>query len=375
MTMIPAVNPAIAERIPLVRRPKPLGLALETRITELTALTDWPAGADHQQQVARASGVINVAALIASDTGLPNLAEDLCWRLHAIFIEPRDVTPDVAVMALMPLTNIARLLTRENQPTEAFELIQRLYRAARHSEVATIRGRDVDLSPWTCTPEHHRRICTELWSTLLIDGARALVRAGCWTRATETIANHRGIGHRLLDGRQIKIMSLLEQDLRPQATALIDSTMPTENWETAVGCLLRLSCRHIGAKAPHDELDSAVDTTLALMNDAEPNTAAFRARLGLTTLDLASDRRSTKAITQLRHAVVDAALSDAYAARDALRSKELCAHLTMEQDHKLNAVLAASGIGRRMLSAEQVHDLTTAVDLAEEYLRTLLMHQ
>lgn len=373
-TVTPAVSPAIAERIPLVRRPKPLGLALETRIAELTALTDWPTGVDHQQEVARASGVINVAALIASDTGLPDLAEDLCWRLHAIFTEPGDVTPDVAVMALMPLTNIARLLIRENQPTEAYELIQRLYRAARHREVATIRSQDVDLSPWTCTREHHRRICTELWSTLLIDGARALARAGCWTRATETIATHRGIGNRLLDGRQIKIMSLLEQDLHPQATALIDSTVPTENWETAVGQLLRLSCRQVSATAPHDELDSAVDTTLVQMNDAEPNTAAFRARLGITTLDLASDR-STRAITQLRRAIVDAALSDAYAARDALRSKALCDHLTPEQEHKLNAVLAASGIGRRMLSAEQFHDLMAAVHLAEEHLRTLLTHQ
>lgn len=373
-TVDPAVNPAIVEQIPLVRRPKPRGLALDTRIAELTALTDWPAGADHHQQVARASGVINVAALIASDLGLAHLAEDLCWRLHALFTEPRDLSPDVAVMALMPLTNIARLLIREGQPTEAYELLQRLYHAARHRGVTTIRGQDVDLVPWTCTPEHHRRICTDLWSTLLIDGARALARAGCWTRAADTIATHRGIGNRLLDGRQIKIMSLLEQDLHPQARALLDSTMPTEAWETAVGQLLRLSCTQAGATPPHDELDSAIEMTLAQMNDADPSTAAFRVRLGLTTLDLAGDH-STTAITQLRHAVVTAALSDAYAARDALRSKALCVHLTTELEHELNGVLAASGIGGRLLAAEQAHDLMAVVHLAEEQLRTLLTHR
>ena len=371
MTVAPAVNPALAEQIPLVRRPKPLGLPLEKRIAELTELTDWPAGADHHQQVARASGVINVAALIASDIGLAGLAEGLCWRLHTIFTEPRDLTPDAAVMALMPLTNIARLLIREGQPTEAYELLQRLYRAARQREVATIRGRNVDLSTWTCTREHHRRVCTDLWSTLLIDGARALARAGCWTRAAETIAAHRGIGTRLLDGRQITIMSLLEQDLHPQARALIDSTVPTETWETAVENLLRLSCTQARPSVPHDEIESAVDTTLALMNDTEPSTAAFRVRLGLTALGLAGDR-STTTITQLRRAVIAAAPNDAYAARDALRNQALCAHLTTDQEHELTAVLASSGLGRRALTGDQAHDLTAAVHRAEEHLRTLL---
>lgn len=370
-TVAPAVNPALAEQIPLVRRPKPLGLPLEKRIAELTALTDWLAGADHHQQVARASGVINVAALIASDIGLAHLAEDLCWRLHTIFTEPREVTPDVAVMALMPLTNIARLLIREGQPNEGYELLQRLYHAARNREVATIRGREVDLSAWTYTREHHRRICTELWSTMLIDGARALARARCWTRAAETIAAHRGIGNRLLDGRQIKIMSLLEQDLRSQATALIDSTVPTETWESAVGQLLRPSCRQGSSAALRDELDSAVDTTLALMNDTEPSTTAFRVRLGLTTLDLAGDR-CTKATTQLRQAVVSASVSDAYAAREALRNQKLCALLTTEEKHQLTAVLAVSGLGQRTMTAGHAHDVTTAVHHAEEHLRTLI---
>ncbi|MBQ0926637.1 hypothetical protein [Saccharopolyspora endophytica] len=373
-TVAPAVNPALAEQIPLVRRPKPLGLPLEKRIAELTALTDWPAGADHHQQVARASGVINVAALIASDIGLAHLAEDLCWRLHTIFAEPRDVTPDVAVMALMPLTNIARLLIREGKPTEAYELLQQLYHAARHREVATIRGQDIDLSAWTHTREHHRRICTELWSTVLIDGARALARAGCWTHAAETIAAHRGIGNRLLDGRQIKIMALLEQDHRSQATALIDSTIPSETWETAVGQLLRLSCRQGSSTDRRDQVDSAVDTTLALMNDTEPSTTAFRVRLGVTTLDLAGDL-STKTITQLRQTVVSAALSDAYAAREAMRNQTLCAQLTTEQKHQLTAVLAVSGLDQRTMSAGQDQDITTAVHHAEEHLRTLIRHR
>jgi hypothetical protein len=72
--------PAIASRIPLVRRTKAPALPLEERINHLTGLTVAPAGASHHDLVARACGVLNYAALIASDVGLPDLAEDLCWR-------------------------------------------------------------------------------------------------------------------------------------------------------------------------------------------------------------------------------------------------------------------------------------------------------
>lgn len=78
------MNPAIAVRIPLVCRIKPPGVPLAMRIAELTALTVEPADAGHQQLVARASGVLNYAALIASDVGMPDLAADLCWRHHMI---------------------------------------------------------------------------------------------------------------------------------------------------------------------------------------------------------------------------------------------------------------------------------------------------
>ncbi|MGI8311744.1 hypothetical protein [Saccharopolyspora hattusasensis] len=271
----------------------------------------------------------------------------------------------------MPLTNTARLLIREGKLTEAYELLQQLYHAARHREVATIRGQDIDLSAWTHTREHHRRVCTELWSTVLIDGARALARAGCWTRAAETIAAHRGIGNRLLDGRQIKIMALLEQDHRLQATALIDSTIPSETWEKAVGQLLRLSCGQGTSTTLRDQVFSAVDTALALINDTEPSITAFRVRLGLTTLDLVGDR-STKTITQLRQTIVSAALSDAYAAREALRNQTFCAQLTTEQKHQLTTVLTASGLGQRTMSAGQAQEIATAVRHAEEHLRTLI---
>jgi hypothetical protein len=237
------MNLAITSRIPLVRRPKSPGAPLAMRIAELTALTVEPNGADHHQRVARASKVLNLAALIASDVGLPDLAAELCWRQHRIFADAGSLNQDIAVMALMPVVNIARLLIREGDGKGAFEVLQQLYRAAGRRGKTVIGDHDVDLSPLIRTDAEHRKICTELWVTLLIDGARALARDGCWTEAAETMAAHRGIGNRLLDGRQILIMSLMEQGLTQQATAMIESSVPAEPWENTVAAILRIYCR------------------------------------------------------------------------------------------------------------------------------------
>ncbi|MEU1734762.1 hypothetical protein [Streptosporangium sp. NPDC020145] len=53
------MNSEIAARVPLVRRIKPPGALLATRVAELTALTVEPADAGHEQLVARVGGVLH----------------------------------------------------------------------------------------------------------------------------------------------------------------------------------------------------------------------------------------------------------------------------------------------------------------------------
>jgi hypothetical protein len=137
---------AIAGRIPMVRRPKAAGLPLSRRITHLVELTVEPAGACHRDLVARASQVLNYAALIASDVGMPGLAMQLCWRHHRVFAAVGDLAGDIAVMALMPLVNIARLLIREGDGKGAYDMLTRLYRAAQRRGTTEICGHGVDLS-------------------------------------------------------------------------------------------------------------------------------------------------------------------------------------------------------------------------------------
>lgn len=365
------MNPAIAGRIPLVCRPKPPGTPLADRIAELTALTLEPNGADHHQLVARASGVLNFAALIASDVGLPGLAADLCWRQHGIFAEASGLEQDIAVMALMPVVNIARLLIREGDGEGAFAVLQQLYYAAQRRGTALIRDHELDLSPLIETDADHRKICTELWVTLLVDGARALARNGRWTEAADVMAVHRGIGNRLLDGRQIKIMALLEQDLPQQATAVIESSVPTEPWENTVATILRIYCRPKTSPTQQEELDHAVEDTLALITQPEPTTAAFRARLGLTTLDLTAGQ-ATPYASRLRAAITAVASADAYAARDVLGHDAMLSQMTHQQEQELTAVITASGLGARNLSTVHTESLTAAVHKAEDRLRYLL---
>jgi hypothetical protein len=362
--------PAVASRIPLVRRPKAPALPLDERITHLTDLAVEPTGASHHDLVARASGVLNYAALIASDIGMPDLAAQLCWRQHEVFAEVRSLSQDIAVMSLMPLINISRLLTREGNGDGAYDVLQRLYLAAQRRETATICGHDVDLSPLIRTEADHRKICQELWLSLLTDGARALARSGHWTRAAEAMAAHHGIGNRLLDGRQILIMSLMERGLDQEARDTIDSTTPTEPWENATAAVLRIYCRPQTSPTPQPELDLGLREALALITPPDPSTAAFQARVGLTALDLTHDRPSPRTAL-LQNAVVDVATHDAYAARDVLNHRLARSHLTTDQRQKLDTVLAASGLGAGNLSPAHAQALTAAVDEAEAALHAL----
>ncbi|MEU8933922.1 hypothetical protein AB0D30_29065 [Streptomyces sp. NPDC048409] len=361
--------PAIASRIPLVRRTKAPALPLQERINHLTGLTVAPAGASHHDLVARTCGVLNYAALIASDVGLPDLAENLCWRQHQVFADAGRLSGRVAVMSLMPLVNLSRLLTRARHGELAYSLLQCLNDAAQHRNKTDIDGRTVDLSALTSTDEDHHTVCQELYVILLVDGARALAQIGRWTEAADAMAQHRGIGNRLLDGRQIKIMALMEQGLHQQARDLIDTTQPTEPWESAVADLVRAHCRPGSAPCAPADLDRAYDAVASLLADLEPSYAAFQTRAGLAALDLDASGTHTGSLAS---ALAEAARLDAYAAREVLHHPLAATVLDDAAKDVLNAVIAAAGLGSGVLSANHSEALTGAVGHAETQLAELL---
>jgi hypothetical protein len=361
---------ALAARIPLVCTHRPPGAPLSERINYLSAQASQPGGASHRDQVARAAGTLNFAALIASDTGLPGLATALCWKQHEIFASAGTVPPDTAVIALMPLVNIARQQARQGDGHAAFRTLSELYHAARQRGTATIDGHHVNLAPLTHGPAH-KQACTELWAVLLTDGARALARDGHWTHAAQTMAAHHGIGTRLLDGRQIQVMALLEQGDHPKAAAMIDATISAEPWEEAVAAILRAHCQHQATPATSGEPSDAIAKTTELIRQAQPTTAAFCSRAGLTALDLATNRPEADT-TPLHDAITKLAATDAYAARNALGHSLTRARMTCQQERQLTNVVTLAGLGPGRLSHAYMNALTTAVSQAEEHLRALL---
>jgi hypothetical protein len=361
---------AVAARIPLVCSHRPPGAPLGERVAYLTAQARQPDGASHRDNVARAAGIFNFAALIASDSGVPGLAAGLCWRQHAIFADAGPLTPDIAVIALMPLVNIARQQARQGDGNTAFHMLSHLYRAAQQRGTATIHGHLINLAPLT-HGSAHRGACKELWAVLLTDGARALAREGRWTDAAETMAAHHGIGTRLLDGRQIKIMALLEQGRHREAATVIDATVPAEPWETAVTAILRTYCQQQATATTPAEPSDAIEKTIKLLGQGEPTTAAFRSRAGLTALDLAANQPE-ESTAQLRDAIVSLAATDAYAARNALGHSMMRARMTRHQERQLTSVVAAAGLGVGHLPPDHIGAITAAADNAEKHLRALL---
>ena len=234
---------AIARRFPLICRSRPPGRCLDTRITELREIMREPSPADEHTLLSRAGEVCNKAALIASDCGAADLARHLCWRQHDVFDAARPLPAQAATLALQPILNIPRQLIREGEGATAYQMLDQLYRAARDRTDAQLAGRRISLRDVTRAPDDHRTVCTLLWAALLADGVRALVLAGRWQDAAEHATTHRGIGTRLLDGRQVTILSLANRGEHDQATAMIEASVIAAPWEQAVASLLYVYCR------------------------------------------------------------------------------------------------------------------------------------
>ncbi|MER6408717.1 hypothetical protein ABT269_35695 [Streptomyces viridosporus] len=275
-------------------------------------------------------------------------------------------------MSLMPLVDLARLQTRAGHGELAYSLLCCLNDAARHRNKTDIDGRTVDLSTLTGTDEDHRAVCRELYVTLLVDGARALARIGRWTEATGAMAQHRGIGNRLLDGRQIKIMALMEQGPGP-ADPRPDRHHPAHG---ALGDrrrnLLRTHCRPVAAPLPRADLNQAQHAAASLLADPEPSIAVFQTRAGLATLEFNTNGPHASSLVPT---LAKVARLDAYAACEVLGHPAARAFLDTEQASSLGSVVANAGLGTGALPADHQRSLSESVALGKAELRRLLRRQ
>jgi hypothetical protein len=272
---------------PLVVRPRPPGLPLEARIAELTGLAARPTEGTCHDRMSRAAEVLNKAALIASDCGVPAIARALCHRQHELFDQARPLPAWAAKLALQPLLNIPRQLIREGHGQDAYAVLETLYHAARERTTAVIDGRPVDLSTVTCAPDDHKTVCTLIWAVLLADGTRALALAGRWREAADHTAEHRGVGRRLLDGRQAHILALVQDGQADKAAVMVEQSTIAEPWEHAVQGLLRVMCLRAAGTGSGHHVATMLAAARALTQEQDRSTSVMRTRTGMIALDLA----------------------------------------------------------------------------------------
>ncbi|MBL7493723.1 hypothetical protein I6A60_33790 [Frankia sp. AgB1.9] len=356
---------------PLVARPRPPGQPLAVRIAGLTELAALLPDSTGHQLASRAAEILNKSALVTSDCGFNELARELCFRYFRIFNEVKPWPTWAAGLAVQPILNIPRQLIRDGRGAEAHALLETLLAAARAQAIVVIDGHVIDLRAITDSPKVHQDICTHIWTALLADGTRALIQARRWTEAAQYAGFHRGIGTRLLDGRQAAILAHLYNGRPSDAAAMVDQSQTIGSSEHAVQCLLRVLCQQAAGTVTRADTDLMVGAALASMERNDPSTVVARTRIGLAALSLASDTHTP--IEALQARIISLATSDAYAARDLLQLQAHI-HLTATQSNDLQSVLRVCSLGARKISKELHRHLTSAVTQAEASLTRALIH-
>jgi hypothetical protein len=349
---------------PLVQRPRPPALPLKVRVDELTGLTAKMAQGG---QAGLAAEICNKSALIASDCGVSELARDLCWRQHHLLTHSTPPTAQVADLAIQPLLNLARQHIRDGEPDAAYAMLQSLYHAAQEQADITIGGHRVSMSAITGGHDSHRIVCTRLWTSFIADGTRALAQAGRWRDAAEHAALHRGVGTRLLDGRQAAIIALLHEGNTAEAIRLVEDSAAEQDWERAVKRLIQAACLPIDQTTTQSDTDMLASIR-ELLESASPSTAVFCTRTAILAHDLAGGSEQQPAI--IASELVAAASMDARAARDVLGHLHLREAITTGQHQHLTTVVNDSGIGAGHIPEPEHREMLTVIAMAEAHLRS-----
>ncbi|MFJ4676963.1 hypothetical protein [Kitasatospora sp. NPDC088783] len=331
---------------------------MNARVGRLTELADTAA---RQADAGLASTVLNQAALLASDLDLPTDARELCHRHANLYLTRGPLTPMSAIRGLEPIVNLARLHLRAGRHQHGHRLLLDLYQAAATATETTLDGITVP-ARLTETDEQRAEVRRWLWRVVIADGTRALTAAGRWQDALRHIEEHRGIGRRILDGRQTAVLAAATTGNHPSALALLRETDPGEPWEGAVTAALTALCR------PGDRTaaEHAADLWTAL--EPDDGLAVFTTRLALSVLD--ATETGGPAARNLARAAIDRTdeSGDGYALRDLLAHPAARGALGADRTAVLEQALAAYALGSGAFPEGSRERLSTAVDSASQVL-------
>jgi hypothetical protein len=371
----------VAQWFPLVPRPRPPCRAVEDRIDEVGAMARealHAADADKRDEALQAAAhVFNRAALIASDCGLNSFSHQLCWRQFGVFASVAPLTMAPATFAVQAIVNLGRLFIRVGRGEEAYQILLDAFDAVTTSGAALIEGRHVDFgSRLGISADERNEIRKFLWGKILLnDGTRALVLAGRWDEALRHVDQYRGIGERMLDGRQVAVLARCASGDIDAALALVDSADTSDPWDRAIASCLRTLCRQLGRRRGDSY---AIVMTEAYLNipDFAPHFVVPVTRLGLAVLGLAGDVLASGAREVARRIICAARVcGDAYAARDVLSSEECRAYLSDADTCALNEIVEKSWLRRGTLPAALLDTLHRAVKTSEDRVTDLLLDE
>lgn len=352
--MIDPTGPT-ARRFPLVARPRPACTPLPQRVADLLRRAKT---ASERGDLAAASAVFNLAALLAADCGLPNLARFWCLHLARLTQTTRPTTANEAIHGLEPFVNLARLSTRAGDGAAAWTLLEHLYQAIDTRQPATIDGIDIPVTALTADPDIHRRLRRWAWATLLASGSRALAVAGRWDDARIRLEHHHGIGNRMLDGRQIAVIAHATTGRHTTAQQLLRTTEPGDPWENAVTACLQRLC----APAPDP---AHIAATYHQLDPPPAELTVVYTRLGLSLIDaVALAPPGEPTADPIITLVLQAATTDGYAARDVLAHPRSRAAATSQQVRHLTDLVTVCGLDAGHLPTPLQDDTTKALEMA-----------
>ncbi len=206
---------------------------------------------------------------------------------------------------------------------------------------------------------------------MLADGTRALTKAGRWSDALRHIEQHKGIGKRMLDGRQVAILAQCTTGDYHAAIDMLDDSSTPEPWEQAVATCLRTLCLRIGNQPAETSAAAMVKAYLRLEPAREH--LLFRTRLGLCVIDLTAEAHrvaTSRIIARVIHEAVAGA--DAYSA-SAVLSHQLCrSYMAQADEDALANIVELSGLRRGTMPTNLLDDLMTSAKTSEAQLAQVL---
>ncbi|XMN11110.1 hypothetical protein ACK8N7_36380 [Streptomyces griseobrunneus] len=239
----------------------------------------------------------------------------MCHQHAAAYLHAAPLPGMTAIRALEPVMNLARLQIRAGAADDGRHRLLHLFNTVTNGTSTQVEGVHVpaDLTP-TDTDRHEVR--TWLWKVVLADGTRTLTTAGRWAEALAHIEEHRGVGQRMLDGRQVAVLAALGHS-PADAAALVTVTTPGERWENAVTGCLNVMCNQALLGPAVTILDALVEDYVE--HQPDQGMTVFDTRLGLTILDLLEPHQEDAAhrmVEELHRRAI--AATDGYAARECL---------------------------------------------------------